>query len=145
MNINEPFVLEEYYHTPAEHVWQALTDVNAMKVWYFPQLKSFQPVVGFEMQFYHDGSAYQKRWEVSQVVTGKKLAHSWSYVGYTGLSEVTFELFPDRHCTMLKLTHTGLATFPNDPHFAPHRFEQGWQQIISYKLKEYLTPKTNPQ
>ena len=40
--------------------------------------------------------------------------------------------------TKLKLMHTGLASFPNDPHFARHRFEDGWKQIIGSNLKNYL-------
>lgn len=133
-----PFVIEQIYNAPIEKVWDALTDENKMKEWYFPQLKKFEPVVGFEFEFTDDGSNYQKEWRVTQVVDGKKLAHSWIYKGYPGSSEVTFELFEEGSETRLKLTHTGLASFPHDPHFARNRFEDGWHHIIGSNLKHYL-------
>jgi hypothetical protein len=43
---------------------------------------------------------------------------------------VTFEIFEEENKTRLKLTHTGLASFPDDSHFARHRFEDGWKNII---------------
>jgi uncharacterized protein YndB with AHSA1/START domain len=137
--MDEPFVLEEYYDAPIEKVWQAITDLHALKVWYFPQLRKFQPVAGFEMEFDDDDDAFKKRWCVTQSVDGRKWAHSWAYEGYSGNSEVIFELFSAGDQTRLKLTHTGLASFPNDPHFARPRFEYGWKRIVSDKLKQYLS------
>ena len=32
---NEPFVIERTYNATAEKVWQAITDKNQMKQWYF--------------------------------------------------------------------------------------------------------------
>jgi uncharacterized protein YndB with AHSA1/START domain len=136
--MDKPFVLEEYYDVPANKVWHALTDLHAMKVWYFPQLKRFQLVVGFEMGFDDDGSPYRKQWRITQVVNGRKWAHTWTYIGYPGSSEVIFELIEEGSRTRLVLTHTGLASFPNEPHFVRRRFEEGWKQIISHKLKNYL-------
>lgn len=136
--MDTPFVIEKVYDAPIEKVWQAITDENKMKEWYFPQLKKFKPIVGFEFEFSDDGSTYKKEWRVTQVVDGKKLAHSWIYTGYPGSSEVVFELFEEKDKTKLKLTHTGLASFPNDPHFARHRFEEGWARILGSSLKNYL-------
>ena len=136
--MDTPFVLEQVYSSPIEKVWDALTDENKMRAWYFPQLKKFKPVIGSAFEFVDDGSPYQKEWRVTQVVAGRKLAHSWVYKGYPGRSEVTFELVAEGDKTRLLLTHTGLASFPQDPHFARQRFENGWQQIIGSSLKSYL-------
>ena len=133
-----PFELEQVYNNTIEQLWLALTDQVAMKTWYFPQLRRFEPIVGFEMKFEVDNSPFKKHWQVTQVLPKRKLAHTWTYEGYPGNSEVIFELFPADDKTQLKLTHSGLGSFPDDPHFARHRFEEGWKWIIRNKLKNYL-------
>jgi uncharacterized protein YndB with AHSA1/START domain len=132
------FVLEQIYNAPVEKVWQALTDKDKMKEWYFPQLKKFEPIVGFEFKFTDDGSKYKKQWRVTRVVDGKILAHSWTYKDYPGSSEVTFELAGKGSKTRLKLTHTGIGSFPDDSHFARRRFEDGWNNILGNNLKKFL-------
>ncbi|MCR5890014.1 SRPBCC domain-containing protein [Hymenobacter sp. J193] len=136
--MDTPFVLEQLYQAPMEKVWDALTHENRLRAWYFSQLKRFEPVEGFVFEFADDGSAYQKQWRVTQVVEGEKLAHSWQYTGYPGRSEVTFELVAEGAATRLRLTHTGLASFPADPHFARSRFEAGWQHLLGSNLKQHL-------
>lgn len=131
-------MLEQRYHSSIEKVWAALTDAASLRAWYFPQLLQVEPVVGSAFVFADDGSPYQKQWHVTQVVPGKKLAHNWQYKGYPGSSEVTFELMAEGAATRLKLTHTGLASFPADPHFARTRFAAGWQQILGTNLRHYL-------
>jgi len=52
---------------------------------------------------------------------------------------VTFELFEEANGTKLKLTHSGIDTFPNEiPELAIHNFEKGWDQAINVSLKEFL-------
>jgi uncharacterized protein YndB with AHSA1/START domain len=136
--MDTPFVLEQKYQVPLEQVWRALTTEGQMRVWYFPQLQQFEPVVGFDFAFIDDGSLYQKQWQVTQVEEGKRLAHSWAYSGYPGNSEVVFDLMEEGDTTKLVLTHTGLDSFPLDSHFARQRFERGWQQILGSNLKQYL-------
>jgi uncharacterized protein YndB with AHSA1/START domain len=136
--MDTPFVMEQLYDSPVDTVWDALTDPDKMRVWYFPQLKNFEPVVGFNFEFVDDGSPYQKEWQVTQLVEGRRLAHSWVYKGYAGRSEVIFDLSAEDGKTRLRLTHTGLASFPDDPHFARERFEGGWQRILGVNLKQQL-------
>jgi uncharacterized protein YndB with AHSA1/START domain len=133
-----PFVMEQIYDSPIETVWEALTDEDQMRAWYFPQLKHFRPAVGFMFEFVDDGSPYQKEWQVTQLAEGRRLAHSWVYKGYPGRSEVIFDLTAEGGKTRLRLTHTGLASFPDDPHFARERFESGWQRILGVNLKQHL-------
>jgi len=133
-----PFVLDQVYDALLAKVWYALTEHDQMRAWYFPQLQHFEPIVGFDFQFTDDGSPYQKEWQVTQVVAERTLAHSWKYKGYPGQSEVIFDLVAEGNKTRLTLTHTGLASFPQDPHFARHRFENGWKQILGSNLKKHL-------
>jgi uncharacterized protein YndB with AHSA1/START domain len=139
-----PFVIERTYDAPGEKVWKAITNKNDMKQWYF-DLPDFKPQVGFEFQFMggaEGGKQYRHLCKITEVIAGKKLTHSWRYEGYTGISYVTFELFPEGNKTRLKLTHQGLETFPADnPDFARKNFEAGWTDIIGRSLKEYLEKK----
>jgi len=134
-----PFVIERTYNAPADKVWQAITDKDKMKQWYF-DLKEFKPEVGFEFQF--TGGPPEKTYlhlcRITEVIPGKKLTHTWKYDGYAGESFVTFELFAEGDKTRLKLTHAGLETFPAEPDFARNNFEMGWTDIIGRSLKEYL-------
>ena len=138
---NEPFVIERTYNAPAEKVWKAITDKNEMKQWYF-DLAEFKAEVGFEFQF-TGGPAPERQYvhlcKITEVIPGKKLTHSWRYDGYSGNSFVTFELFSEGNKTRLKLTHTGLETFPKEnPDLAKHNFAEGWTDIIGRSLKEYV-------
>ena len=47
---NEPFVIERTYNATIEKVWNAITNKNEMKQWYF-DLAAFKPEVGFEFTF----------------------------------------------------------------------------------------------
>ncbi|MBF9221983.1 SRPBCC family protein [Hymenobacter ruricola] len=136
-----PFVTEHVYAASLEKVWRALTEKDKIQEWYFPQVRKFEPVVGFRFEFTDDGSPYGKEWVVTEVVDGRKLAHTWAYRNYPGSSEVTFELIEQGDKTKLALTHTGLESFPDDPHFARSRFENGWAQILGSNLKDYLERK----
>jgi len=135
----EPFVIERTYNVSIDKVWQAITDKEKMKQWYF-DLKEFKPEVGFEFQF--SGGTPEQTFlhlcKITEVVQGKKLTHTWTYDGYPGESFVTFELFAEGDKTRLKLTHAGLETFPAQPAFARTNFEKGWTDIIGRSLKEYL-------
>lgn len=133
-----PLIKEFCYDAPIEKVWRALTDTESMRNWYFPQLREFEPAVGFKFQFEDDSAEYQKEWIVTKVVEGKTLAHSWAYKGYAGKSEVIFDLFSEGDRTTLKVTQTNLETFSNDPHFARERFEWGWDNLLGKNLKRLL-------
>jgi len=138
---NEPIVLERLFNAPATNVWRALTDKNEMKLWYF-DLADFKAEVGFRFEF-TGGPSPDKQYlhlcEVIEVIPGMKITYSWRYEGYAGNSLVTFELFPQKDKTLLKLSHAGLETFPADiADFAVSNFEEGWNAIIHSSLKDYL-------
>lgn len=138
--MSTPLVKEFEYKAPIENVWQALTDVAKMKQWYFPQLQKFEPVVGYPFQFDDGNSGYQKEWIVTKVKANKTLAHSWTYKGYPGSSEVIFDLSADESKTRLRVTQTGLESFPNHPHFKRERFEWGWDNLLGQNLRHLLEP-----
>jgi len=139
INLAEAVVIERTFNASVERVWKALTDVAQMRQWYF-DLKEFKPEVGFEFQFVveHEGTTYDHRCKVTEVIPQKKLAYTWRYKGHEGDSLVTFELFADGDKTRLKLTHEGLDTFPKTPAYARENFEKGWTQIIGSELKQFV-------
>lgn len=136
---HQSFVIERTFNAPVTKVWKAITDKDEMKHWYF-DLAHFKPQVGFEFQFYagSEEKKYLHLCKVTEVIPKEKLTYSWRYEGYEGMSFVTFELFPEGNKTRMKLTHTGLETFPKLPDFARESFSAGWTDIIGTSLKKYV-------
>jgi uncharacterized protein YndB with AHSA1/START domain len=136
---SEPLIKEVLIKATPDRVWKAITDRHEMKQWYF-DLADFQPVVGFEFSF--SGGPPEKQYlhlcRVTEAIPEEKLAYSWRYQGYDGYSLVTFEIFPERNYTRLRLTHAGLESFPRLEDFKRANFDFGWTSLIQQVLKTYL-------
>jgi len=132
-------IVERTLNAPVARVWKALTDVDQMREWYF-DLKEFKPEVGFEFEFVveHEGNNYHHLCRIVGVIPEKKIAYTWCYKGEPGDSLVSIELSPESEKTRLKLTHTGIETFPKTPAYARKNFEQGWTQIIGTELRQFV-------
>lgn len=139
---NEPIVIERLFQAPVSKVWKALTDKHEMKKWYF-DLADFEPRTGFTFSFKggpDPETQYLHLCEITEAIHEQKLSYSWRYEGYAGNSMVTFELFEQGDSTLLKLTHSGIETFPTEnADFAIQNFVEGWNQIIHTSLNDYLT------
>jgi uncharacterized protein YndB with AHSA1/START domain len=138
-----PVVIERTLNATAERVWKAITDVNEMRNWFF-DLPAFDAVPGFEFTFSgnNEDRTYLHSCRIIEVKRNEKLSYTWQYPGYEGSSVVSFELIPDGEQTMVRLTHSGLHTFPrNNPDFDKMNFAEGWNQIIGFGLKNYLDKK----
>ena len=111
----QPIIMERTYQAPVEKVWQAITDKEQMKQWYF-DMPAFQPEVGNEFTFIgeNEGTTYIHLCKVTEVIPNKKLSYTWRYEGAEGESHLTFELFEEGEETRVKLTHEGLETFPQN-------------------------------
>ena len=135
----EAVIVERTFDAPVARVWKALTDVDQMRVWYF-DLKEFKPQIGFEFEFVveHEGNTYHHLCKVTEVIPEKKIAYTWRYKGEVGDSLVTFELFSEGDRTRLKLTHSGIETFPKTPAYARKNFEAGWTEIVGSELKRFV-------
>jgi uncharacterized protein YndB with AHSA1/START domain len=132
-------VIERTFNAPVAKVWQALTNKDAMKQWFF-ELEEFKAEVDFEFRFTveHEGFTYPHHCKVLEVVPQKKMVHTWRYEGYEGNSNVTWELFAEGDQTRLKLTHEILQSFPKTQAFARSNFEAGWTHIVGSSLKEFV-------
>jgi len=135
----EPLVVEQVFCAPVALVWQAITTKAEMSRWFF-ELEEFKPEPGFEFQFAveHKGFNYVHRCKVTEVRLNQILAFTWRYEGHAGDSLVTFELHGEGDNTRLRLTHTGLETFPKLAAFARENFMTGWTQLVGSSLKEFL-------
>ncbi len=137
-------VVEEIYDASIEKVWKALTDKDEMKKWYF-DLSEFRAEVGFEFQFTGQGvkgNHYLHLCKITEVVPHKRLQYSWEYENLEGYSLVTFDLYKEGNKTRVKLTHSGIATFPQDKtNFDIKNFENGWTELLKKLLKNHLLDK----
>jgi uncharacterized protein YndB with AHSA1/START domain len=143
--MNNDIVIEQEYKASLSDVWCAISNREEMKKWYFDTLVSFVPEEGFKTQFsvFSNGGNYIHVWEITQVNYRRKIAYTWRYDGYPGISKVIFELFPQANSVLLRLTHEGIDSFPQDnPVFARENFVAGWKSLLQTKLKKYLTEKT---
>jgi uncharacterized protein YndB with AHSA1/START domain len=138
-DVAEAIVMERTFDAPVAKVWNALTDVDQMREWYF-DLKEFKPEIGFEFEFVveHEGNTYHHLCKVTEVIPQKKIAYTWRYKGVPGNSLVRFEVFREGDKARLKLTHTGIETFPKTPTYARKNFEAGWTAIVGSELKQFL-------
>jgi uncharacterized protein YndB with AHSA1/START domain len=137
---DEPIIVERTFNATQSEVWEAITDKDKMKEWYF-DIKDFKPEVDFEFQFLagDDKNQYLHICKIKEVILHKKLSYSWKYDYDPGVSVVTFELFPEGDKTKLRLTHEGLDNFSKDhPELAKKNFMQGWDEIINTNLNQYL-------
>ncbi|GAA4299102.1 SRPBCC domain-containing protein [Nibribacter koreensis] len=136
----EPIIVERSFEASPETIWQALTNPEEMKKWYF-DIPGFEPKVGHQFQFTgeNEGRTFLHLCEVQVAIPQQKLAHTWRYEGQPGDTLVTFELTPENKGTRVKLIHAGTETFPKDnPDLARKNFEAGWNFIIGTGLQDYL-------
>lgn len=144
MENNEPILVEETYNADRNTVWNALTQLNEMRQWYFETLPDFEPTVGFETQFTvkSDSRNFLHKWKVTEVVPLEKITYRWQYGRYDGTSFSEFKLTDKGDETKLTLTCTGIESFPSDiPEFTRESCMEGWNYFLKESLKEYLKYK----
>lgn len=137
-DLTEAIIVERIFKALVGRVWTALTNANEMRQWYF-DLKEFKPEIGFGFEFVveHEGNTYHHLCKVTEVIPEKKIAYTWRYKGEPGDSLVIFELYPEGNETRLKVTHSGIDTFPKTPAYARKNFEAGWTAIAT-ELEKFL-------
>ena len=92
---DDPVVVEQTYRASVDTVWNAITQVDQMRQWYFDNIPSFKPEVGFETQFNVrcEGRGFLHVWTVTKVAPPRFIECNWKYEGYPGDSFVVFEPF----------------------------------------------------
>lgn len=136
----DPLVLETRLPYPPGMIWYALTDRQAMAAWYF-NIAEFRAERGVVFRFYAGPGEmqYLHVCRILELIPERMIAYSWRYEGIPGESTVAFELFEMDSATLLRLTHSGLLSFPKThSDLSPAAFEAGWKQLIGEHLRSFL-------
>lgn len=137
----EPIIVEATFSAPPERVWQAISDPEEMRQWYFSQIEDFQPELGFETKFTValEARSFEHRWKIVEVEEGRRIAYSWSYTEYPGNSRVSMQISPADGGTHLRLEDIVTEDFPDDiPEFERESGVEGWNYLIKEALKAHL-------
>ena len=138
---DEPIVVEQNFDVSLAELWGAVTEIKQMKQWFFENIESFQPKVGYETKFVveNEGRNSPHLLKVIEVEERKKITLNWKYEGYSGDSFVTIQFFENEKGTSLKLAHITTEDFPsNIPEFTRKSCQSGWDYFIKENLTEYL-------
>lgn len=135
----QPIIKEVSINAPLAIVWDAITNQEQMKEWYF-DIAGFEAVPGHAFDFWAecDGEAYLHICKVREVIPLKKISYTWRYEQTKGETLVSFELFADGDITKVRLTHEGVELFADHgKDFARECFDAGWTDFIQRALKDY--------
>ena len=139
--MHEPIVVEQDFEASPERLWRAITDQGEMVQWYFAEITGFEPVPGRKVEFTVpvENRSFVHQWEITAVAPARTISYSWKYRGIDGEGDVTWEVFKRDKGSALRLTYTGIETFPQgDPLFTREAGEQGWRYFVNDRLKAYL-------
>ena len=91
-NTNAPVIVEKIFNASIVKVWEAITELNQLKQWFFENIESFEPKKGFETQFvvHVKNRSFTHLWKLTEVIPLKKIIYNWKYKEYDGDSFVPF-------------------------------------------------------
>lgn len=138
---DKPIIIEERYNASVQKVWDALTNIDRMRLWYFPNIPDFVPEEGFTTQFNVEsgGRDFLHIWRVTEVIPLQLIKYSWEFVGYPGRSTSSFLLFNDNQSTLLRLVVEVQEDFPEFiPEFRRESCIGGWEYFLKGNLKIFL-------
>jgi len=132
---------------PASEIWEAITNKEQMKEWYF-DIQDFELKIGAEFHFYEPGEQkiFLHLCEIKEIIPQKKLAHTWTHPNHSsGSSLLTWELNEYENQTLVTLKHEGIESFADaGKEFTVESYEVGWNELLS-ELKTKLENKLNKE
>ncbi len=144
MKDDNPIIAKQTFGASAANVWKAITDLDQMRQWYFPNIPDFRSEVGFETRFLiqNKGRDFTHIWTIKEVIPEKLIGYSWNFEEYPGEGYSTFELTEKENGTGLTLKSYIVKPFPEDiPEFKRESGQAGWDYLIKQSLKEFLQKK----
>lgn len=136
-----PVIVEQTFNVTPKVIWEAITELNKMKLWYFDNIPDFKPIVGFKTEFdvTSDTRNFHHIWTISEVIPYKKIVYKWQFSEYEGESFSHFEIEELVNQTKLKLTSTVAKDFSDEiPEFKRESCLGGWNYFIKERLKNYI-------
>ena len=137
----EAIIIKQTFAQSKEKIWNALTDLPEMKLWFFEILEDFKPEVGFKTEFLitNEGRDFTHIWEVTEVIPHQLITTKWTFKEYEGASLVSFHLDDDKGQTLLTMHNEVIENHPNDiPEFDRESGVEGWKYFINQRLPDYL-------
>jgi len=141
-----PIVVEETFQTTASSLWNAITDLQQMRQWYFENIDVFEPIVGTRSTFVIvvEDRTYTHLWEVTEVIPGEQITYNSNYQEYAGDAFVTFQVIPEEEKVKLRLIMEVVESFPDGiPEFSRESCIGGWNYFIKERLKAFLKESTH--
>tara|TARA_R110001583_G_scaffold193724_1_gene362822 strand:- start:33 stop:473 length:441 start_codon:yes stop_codon:yes gene_type:complete len=136
-----PVIVEQLFQVPVQVIWEAITNVDKMKCWYFENIPNFKPEVGFKTAFdvQSDTRNFHHIWTVTDVIPLKKISYKWQFSEYEGESFSHFEIEELGTQTILRLTAIVTKVFSDEiPEFKRESCLGGWNYFIKDRLKNYI-------
>ena len=134
--------MEQPFPVEPVAVWQAVTNPDLMRQWFFESIEDFRPQIGFETAFDVEsgGRIFRHQWKVIDVVPGESITYTWRFEGFPGVGATEWKLSKIDGGTNLILTSTGTESFPQDiPEFTRDSGKAGWEYFIQDALPSFLS------
>lgn len=108
---------------PASKIWEALTQTDKMKEWYF-DIPDFELKEGSTFNFYEpDGeNKFHHQCTIREIIPNEKFSHTWRHPELsTGESVVTWLLSEKNGITDVTLQHQGTESFADAAPISPRK------------------------
>lgn len=139
-----PITVEQDYPCSAAYLWQALTDVNLMRQWFFDNIPDYRAEVGFQTEFPVDAGerVFHHVWKVTEVEAPRVIETRWNYPGYDGVALVRFEVSGNEEVAHLSFSARVEESFPQDiPEFRRESGVGGWNYFLGERLLAFCVGK----
>lgn len=136
-----PIIVSQVFEASIETVWNAVTEVEQMRQWFFENIPNFKAEVGFHTAFNVKAPSrdFLHIWIVTEVIPKQKIVTKWKYENCKGTSYVTFELKPQNAGIHFTVTTKVVEDFPDDiPEFERESCIGGWNYFIKERLVAFL-------
>ncbi len=133
--------LEINFNALKSEVWNAISNPEAMKVWYF-DIPDFKLQINHDFSFYEShGKQYLHVCKILDFEENKLLRHTWTHPEQSkGISELSWQIEEiNANNTKVVLVHEGVDSFSDaGPNFSTQNFQMGWEALVKTSLRNYL-------